>query len=124
MNNLIYHYQSVIHNVKDNIYLHEAFSTRQGQLYMVNPVPTEVFAESEEEMEIALKVMEADRSRYKPIHISSIIRQMELWTDEVDTDYEFVEPLYEDEEDLSLDDDYVDNSGEVIDLVDYINRNK
>lgn len=121
MSNLTFHYQLIRHN-NDSIFIHEAFSTRLGEIYMIDPLPVEVNGETEEEVTMLLEIMETDSAKYKPIAINSVITQMERWVDEVDSKYEFVEPLYEDE--LDLEEDYLDESGEVIDLVSYIERNK
>lgn len=120
-NNLIFHYQLVIHNIEDGVYLHEAFSTRYGELYMLNPIPAEIFGDSEDEIDLLLKAMDRDSVKYRPVHITSAIPQIERWTDEVDVSYEFVEPLYEDE-DSDLTDEHLDKHGEVIDIYDYITK--
>lgn len=122
-NNLIFHYIPVIHNTKEGIYLHEAFSTKSGQLYMLNPIPAEVSGETEEEIDFTLKAMDKDSIKYSPVHIGSAIEEIERWTDEVDVQYEFVEPIYEDEDYDALD-DHLDSSGEVIDICAYFERNK
>lgn len=118
-NNLVFHFQTVIHNVKDGIYLHEAFSSRDGTLYSVNPVPVEVYGDTEEEIEESLRAMETDSTRYKPVKIDNLNREMLRWSDEVAVT---TVPEYEDEEDLE--ENYYGTDGEVLDCLEYFKRNK
>lgn len=120
MDNLVFHYQTVIHNIKDGIYLHEAFSTRTGELYSVNPVPVEGNGDNEQEVDESLRAMETDSTRYKPVKASKITKEMMRWKEEVELTPTV--PHYDDEEELE--DDYYDSEGEVLDLVDYMKRNK
>ncbi len=122
LHNLVYHYQPVFYNKKDGIYLHEAFSTRLGELYSVNPVPVEINGDTEEEVEEILKAMEVDSTKYRQVKVSDIVKEMERWVDEVDISTETVIPHFEDEEELEL--DYYDDKGEVIDICDYIEKNR
>lgn len=119
-NNLVFHYQNVIHKGKDGIFLHEAFSTRLGILYSVNPLPVEVSGDTEEEVEEALRAMEADSVKYKAVKSAKISKEFERWVDEVDVNNVQVVPTYDDEEELE--EDYYNESGEVLDIVDYMNR--
>lgn len=121
-NSLIFHYQPVLHNSKDGIFLHEAFSTRMGILYSVNPSPVEINGDTEEEVEEVCRTMESDSSKYKAVRYSKLNKEMDRWVDEVEISSETPLPSYEDEEELEP--DYYGKSGEVLDLVDYINKNK
>lgn len=123
INNLIYHYQNVIYNnSKTGMYLHEAFSTRSGELYSINPIPVEVSGDTQEEVEEVLRAMEADTTRYKPVTIGKIKKQIERWVDEVEISSESVLPEYDDEE--ALEEDYYKKDGEVFDLCEFLERNK
>ncbi len=89
---------------------------------MLDPLPVEVSGETEEEVEQTLQVMESDSTRYKPVKINAVIKQMERWSDDIDINHTFVTPEYEDED--YVEDEYLDSKGEVIDLVDFMNRNR
>jgi len=118
MSNLVYHYQPVQHDNKE--YLHEAFSTKDGVLFMVNPLPVEVEAASQDEIDMLLQAMETDNKLYKSIPILSILIQMERWQDEIDIMVSgFNEPVYEDEDIDLMELDNLDSTGEVIDICEY-----
>lgn len=119
--NLIFHYQNIIHGI-NALVLHEAFSTRAGELYSVNPTPVEVAGESEQEIEENLRAMELDSTTYKPVRLAKIQKQLARWVDEVIIPQDIVVPEYEDEEELE--DDYYSPSGEVLDLCEYFERRR
>lgn len=122
MNNLIFHYQNILYPGKQGIFLHEAFSTRSGELYSVNPLSVEVAGDTEEEVEEVLRAMEADSTKYKPVKLSNVDKQMSRWIDEVDITFNTVTPEYEDADDLE--EDYYNESGEVIDICEYMDKNR
>lgn len=117
-NNLIFHYKPVLHN-KTTIILHEAFSSRDGELYSLNPIPAEVNGENEDEIELVLQAMERDKSTYPSIEYNNATEQMEKWQDEFEIVIEY-EDVSEDE--LESEEDYYKPSGEILDLVEYINK--
>ncbi len=118
-NNLTFHYQTVLHGVSDGIYIHEAFSTSSGELYSVNPSPVMDMGDTEEEIEENINTVEADSTKYKPVKVSEIKRQIQRWRDEQFTS---TIPSYEDEE--NLEEEYLDKDGEVLDLVQLFDKNK
>lgn len=120
--NLVFHYQNVLYNKKEGIYLHEAFSTRSGDLYSVNPLPVEVNGDTSTEVEETLRAMESDSVRYKAVKYKDILKQMERWTDEIEVSQQEEIQLLEDEYDLE--EDYYKEDGEVLDLVEYMERNR
>lgn len=116
-NDLHFHYQLVIHDIKEGIHLHEAFSTRAGYLHSLNPIPVE---NADKETEQAV---ESDSTRYKPVLASKCHEQMKRWQEEVNIFPNKVIPHYDDDEE-EIEEDYYKESGEVLDLMEYIERNR
>lgn len=104
-----YYFQAVLH--PDNIiYMHEAISTGSHEVYSINPIPVEVSGDTEAEIEELLKALEGDSAKYKALKYEDLDIEMERWA----TAYQ--QPFYEDEEELE--------TCEILDLVDYFERNK
>ena len=116
---LVFRYQTVIHSVKDSILIHECLASEVGQLYAVNPVPVNVKGE-------IAKAVEKDSLKYLPVKVESIKKELLRWKEEVDLEDDN-DPLTisEDYDSIEeIDDDYYDEHGEVMDLVEYMERNR
>ncbi len=116
--NLLFHYQNVLYSKKEGMFLHEAFSNRDGTLHSVNPYPVDVKGDTEGEVEELLRTMETDSIKYKPVQYKNIKKEMENW---VDNSVQPEPVVYEDEEDLSL--DFYDEEDKVLDICDFIGKN-
>lgn len=115
MSKLIFRYQTVVHSVKDSILVHECFAdSKTGTIHALNPSPVTVNRDNQ-------KAIESDSLKYVPVKIENLRREIKAWKDEYDSSFEETIKEYSEEE---YDDDFYTDDGEVMDLVDYMNRNR
>lgn len=127
--NLRCHYQTVksITEFGEEYTLHEAFSTDKGDLYMICPVPVYIAGESLEELLEIASHSKKDIDAYGVRDMNDITHQFEKYAEYTAISYEAT-PDYSTEnvedEEVIEEDDYHDADDKVLDLVEYIAKNK
>jgi len=121
MTRLTFHYQWVQtgKGSKARYTCHEAYSSKDG-LYALNPIPSEP---DDPDMEAA---METDLEKYGVVDFKAIRPLIDRYTEDMEMPLfaEATYPYYEDVEDIIIEDDGYDHKGNIIDLVDYMKRNR
>lgn len=108
--------------------VHEAFSTEAGELYMVAPVPVYIVGDSKEEISELTSMVEKDIETYGVVNIETLQAKFDIYQ-EYTGPLDFMEPDYTKEEALNveeelIDEDYHDSDGNILDLVEFMNRKK
>lgn len=121
--NLKFHYQTIkSDNTNDSFTVHEAFSTLDGDLYMINPFPVFVVGDSNQEVAELLEQIEKDLDAYGVVEWTDVQKNIDKYID-----YSAVEHVDYSEDDLDedeMEEDFYDTKGNVIAIDDYIKRNK
>lgn len=123
--NLKFHYQTVrsIEADKEELSVHEAYSYEAGGLYMVNPIPTYYVAETKQELQELSSMIDHDIDAYGVVDAEEIGIEFERYFDY--TEQPLLELSYEDELPEVLDElSHNDKDDNVVDLVDFIKKNK
>ena len=123
--NIKCHYQMVrnTNNEMDEVTVHEAYSTDTG-LYMICPTPVYVAGESKEDIEELTSMIDTDIEKYGVVDYDDITIYFDKYIDYTCLDEVelTIEPSYEDEQ--HIEDDYTDSEGKILDLVQFIEKNK
>ena len=128
--NLRCHFQMVCSKTEhgEEFTVHEAFSTDKGELYMVSPVPVYIVGDSKEEISELTSMIEKDIELHGVVDVESLQPKFDTYMEHTTLpDIEEVEPEVQDEKNVEeeyLDDDYHDDEGNVLDLVDYMNKKR
>ena len=123
--NLKFHYQTIqtIEDGKEEFSIHEAYSYVDGGLYMVNPIPTYHIADTKQELKELAAMIEHDVEAYGVVNADDIGVEFERYFDY--TEHPIIELSYEDELPELLDEvAYNDKEDNVVDLVDFIKKNR
>lgn len=125
--NLHCHYQMVRNKTSygEEFTVHEAFSTDKGELYMVSPVPVYVVGESKEDVSELTSMIDKDIVRYGMVDMTIIQPQLDKYSEY--TTFVTPEPELSEEmnpEEELMEKDYHDDSGKVLDLVDFMKRKR
>lgn len=127
--NLKCHYQMVkTTNVDGSVEytVHEAFSTDEGGLYMISPVPVYIVGDSKVEISELTSMIDKDIEQYGTADMAVIQPQFDMWSEYTDTP---ILKFDDDEEALNpeeefIEKDFYDENDKVLDLCDYMKRKR
>lgn len=123
--NLKFHYQTVrsFDEDREEFSVHEAYSYETGGLYMINPIPAYHVAETKQELKELSSMIEHDLDAYGVVNAEDIGVEFERYFDY--TEQPSLELSYEDELPELLDEvSHDDKEDKVLDLVDFIKKNR
>lgn len=125
--NLHCHYQMIRNGTEFTV--HEAFSTDKGVLHMIDPIPVFVVGDSEEDVSELASMIKEDVKRYPLVDLDTVQVAMARYLDHTNLPIDVVMDYSEDnvtvdDEDEAIDDGYDEGNDKVLDLCEYIKRNK
>lgn len=128
--NLKCHYQMVraVTKYGTELSVHEAFSTDKGVLYMICPIPVYVIGESEDDISELASMLKQDIKRYPMVDATAIQTALDRYIDYTNAPIDMPdytdENLIVDDEDAIVDDGYEAREDKILDLVEFMNKNK
>lgn len=123
MSKYTFHYQQIKHSADNNdpYKVHEAYSIG-GAVVMINPKPIQLVGATKEELEELVCMVERDVVRYGVLTMKEAQRAMQAYHDSMYSETVPAMAMYEDEDDLEDDCDYLDDDDKVIPIDEYFKR--
>lgn len=130
--NLKCHFQMVRNKTQygEEFTVHEAFSTDKGVLYMISPVPVYVVGDSKEDIADLASMIEKDIEAHGTLEMPAIQAQFDRYLEYTQVSFKPIEPdfsednLMNPEEELIEHEDFHDKEGNVLDLVQFMNKRR